>query len=106
MFVLWAYVQSALRYVAIRQSPGDQDPFRMKYREEIRGIVSLIVINARVKEAASRAIKSEVKKFPEPYQSRFAEVVETEHLGLHEGNFVRFRIRPSGFSAWKKKWDS
>ena len=58
------------------------------------------------KEAASQAIKSEVNKFPEPDQSRFTEVVETELLGLHEGNFVRFRIRPSEFTAWKKKWDS
>ena len=58
------------------------------------------------KEAASEAIKSEVKKLAEPDRFRFAEVVETELLGLHEGNFVRYRIRPSEFTAWKKKWDS
>ncbi|MFC3414105.1 Fic family protein [Algoriphagus hitonicola] len=103
---LWAYERSALRYAAIRQSLGEPDPFRMKYREEIRGIVSLIVSNAMEKEAASQAIKSEVKKLPEPDQSRFAEVVETELLGLHEGNFVRYRIKPSEFSSWKTKWDS
>lgn len=103
---LWAYERSALRYAAIRQSLGEPDPFRLKYREEIRAIVSHIVTNAMDKEAASQAIKSEVNKLPEPDQSRFAEVVETELLGLHEGNFVRFRIRPSEFTAWKKKWDS
>lgn len=59
---LWIYERSALSYSAIRQSLGEQDPSRMKYREEIRRIVSLIVINAMVKEAASRAIKSEVNK--------------------------------------------
>ncbi|PZV75471.1 Fic/DOC family protein [Algoriphagus aquaeductus] len=103
---LWAYERSALRYAAIRQSLGEPDPFRMKYREEIRAIVSHIVSNAMDKEAASQAIKSEVKKLPEPDQSRFSEVVETELLGLHEGNFVRYRIRPSEFSAWKMKWDA
>lgn len=103
---LWAYERSALRYAAIRQSLGEPDPFRMKYREEIRAIVNYIVSNAMEKEAASQAIKSEVKKLPEPDQSRFAEVVETELLGLHEGNFVRYRIRPSEFTAWKKRWDS
>lgn len=103
---LWAYERSALRYAAIRQSLGEPDPFRLKYREELRGIVSQIVSNAMEKEAASETIKSEVKKVPEPDRSRLAEVVETELLGLHEGNFVRYRIRPSEFSAWKKRWDS
>ena len=103
---LWAYERSALRYAAIRQSLGEPDPFRLKYREEIRAIVSHIVINALDKEAASLAIKSEVKKLPEQDQSRFTEVVETELLGLHEGNFVRYRIRPFEFTTWKVKWDS
>lgn len=78
----------------------------MKYREEIRGIVSLIVSYAMDKEAASQAIKSEVKKLPEPDRSRFTELVETELLGLHEGNFVRYRVKPSEFTAWKKRRDS
>ena len=95
-----------LRYVAMHLSLGEPDPFRMKYRKEIRAIVSHIVSNAMDKEAASEAIKSEVKKLPEQDRSRFTEVVETELLGLHEGNFVRYQIRPSGFSAWKMKWDS
>ncbi len=103
---LWAYERSALRYAAIRQSLGEPDPFRMKYREEIREVVSYIVSNAMEKEVASQTIKSEVKKLPEPDRSRFTDVVETELLGLHEGNFVRFRIKPSEFSAWKMKWDS
>ncbi|KPQ17055.1 MAG: hypothetical protein HLUCCX10_07120 [Algoriphagus marincola HL-49] len=103
---LWAYERSALRYAAIRQSLGEPDHFRMKYWEEIRAIVSYIVINAMEKEAASQAIKSEVKKLPESDRSRFTEVVETELLGLHEGNFARYRIKPSEFSAWKKRWDS
>jgi len=103
---LWAYERSALRYAAIRQSLGEPDHFRMKFREEIRAIVSHIVSNAMDKEAASQAIKSEVKKLPEPVRSRFTEVVETELLGLHEGNFVRYRIKPSEFSVWKKTWDS
>lgn len=103
---LWAYERSALRYAAIRQSLGEPDPFRLKYREEIRTIVSHIVSSVMDKEAASQVIKSEVKKLTEPDRSRFTEVVETELLSLHEGNFVRYRIRPSEFSAWKMKWDS
>lgn len=28
------------------------------------------------------------------------------YLRLHEGNFARFRIRPSEFSNWKHNWGS
>ena len=74
-----------MRYAANRQCLGEPDPFRMKYREEIRGIVSLIICNAMDKEAASEAIKSEVKKISQPEQSRFTEIVETELLDYMKG---------------------
>jgi hypothetical protein len=31
---VWAYTRSAPRYTAVRQSLGDPDPFRLKYRGE------------------------------------------------------------------------
>lgn len=102
---LWAYERSALRYAAIRQSLGEPDPFRMKYREEIREVVSYIVRNTLEKETASDRIKFEAKKLPTTDQFQFTEVVETELLGLHEGNFVRYRIKPSEFTVWKERWD-
>ena len=103
---LWAYQRSALRYSAIRQSLGEPDPFRMKYREEIRGAVGLIVSKKTRKAEASRSVKIEAQKIPNEDRAKFSEVVETELLGLHEGNFVRYRIKPSEFSAWKKSWIS
>lgn len=103
---LWAYERSALRYTAIRQSLGEPDPFRMKYREEMRSVVSNIVSNAMGKEEASSMVKEEARKLPAENQAKFIEVVETELLGLHEGNFVRYRIKPSEFEAWKKNWNS
>ena len=37
-------------------------------------------------------------------RERFREIVESELLGLHEGNFVRYRVRPSQFAAWREAW--
>ncbi len=37
----------------------------------------------------------------EPDRTRFAEFAEGELLGLHEGNFTRFRLRPYEFDAWR-----
>ena len=35
----------------------------------------------------------------------FAEIVESELLGLHDGNYARYRIRPSEFRAWLALWN-
>jgi hypothetical protein len=37
-------------------------------------------------------------------RAHFIEVVETELMSLHEGNFARYQIRPSEFEAWQKAW--
>ena len=66
---LWAYEQSAARYAAVRQILGEPDPFRLRYREQLR------------------------------------ELAEAELTSLHEGNFARYRIRPSEFAAWWQAWE-
>ncbi len=37
-------------------------------------------------------------------RQRFIEVVETELLGLHEGNIARYRLRPVEFQEWQREW--
>ncbi len=34
----------------------------------------------------------------------FEEIAEDELLGLHEGNFARYQIKPSEFRAWQEAW--
>ena len=36
--------------------------------------------------------------------ARFIETAESELLGLHEGNYARYRIRPSEYAAWRAVW--
>jgi hypothetical protein len=31
-------------------------------------------------------------------------MAETELLSLYEGNFARYQIKPSEFTAWQKVW--
>lgn len=101
---LWAYERSAARYAALRQSLGEPDSFRLKYREDIRELISAIVSQAYPSKEASALIKSKAKKLPFQDQEKFIEAVETELLSLHEGNFARYRIRPSEFKNWKGIW--
>src|SRR5690606_32276638 len=55
---LWAYERSAARYAAIRQSLGEPNPFRLKYREPIRTLITRVVSQAMDSNRASETITS------------------------------------------------
>ncbi|GAA4446072.1 hypothetical protein GCM10023091_38570 [Ravibacter arvi] len=101
---MWAYERSALRYAAIRQSLGEPDTFRLQYRENIRSLVAEIISRSMTKEEAVNAVQKAANNLPRSVQARFVEVVETELLSLHEGNYARYKVKPSEYSAWRKKW--
>jgi hypothetical protein len=46
-----------------------------------------------------------IKHLPAADRQRFVELVQTELDSLHAGNFARYRIRPSEFTAWQEKKD-
>ncbi len=102
---IWAYRRSASRYAALRQSLGEPDPFRLQYRAEIRHLIGDVVHKGMDKKAANTHIGAwSVEHIEETERDRFREVVERELLSLHEGNFSRYRIRPSEFASWQTTW--
>jgi Fic family protein len=101
---MWAYERSAQRYAALRQSLGEPDLFRMKYRDIMKELIAKIISGAMSTQQATEVIDQEAVHLPETDQARFIEVVETELLSLHEGNFARYRIRPSEFKKWQQVW--
>ena len=104
---LWAYQRSAARYAAVRQSMGEPDPFRLRYREQLRDIVRDVVLGAMSRQATRAHLVTTSREFiPTADQDQFAEVAETELLGLHEGNFARYLVRPSEFAAWQQIWNA
>lgn len=102
---LWAYDRSAKQYAAQRQSLGDPDPFRLKYREAIRHLVTQMVKDALPKDITIGLIKVKAFELPKEDQNKFVEAVETELMNLHEGNFARYMIRPPEFKAWQEVWN-
>jgi hypothetical protein len=102
---LWAYERSAAQYAAVRQSLGEPDPFRFRHSGALRQIVSEVVKGRVGRQAASGYIAAWTEKNIEAAeQERFREMAENELLSLHEGNFARYRIRPSEFAAWEVVW--
>lgn len=102
---IWACERSAARYAAIRQTLGEPDPFRLRHRALLGDVVARVVQSRMDKKTAAKFVRDESLQLPDAADSsRFAEMVEMELAGLHEGNFARFLIRPSEFAAWKSRW--
>ncbi len=39
-------------------------------------------------------------------RKRFVAAAEETLAGIHDGNFARYRVRPSEFEAWREMWKS
>lgn len=102
---VWAYERSAARYAAVRQSLGEPDRFRLRHRDALRTVVGEVV-RARLdrKGAAGHVAAWTDTHIAEAERAEFREVAENELLGLHEGNFARYAIRPVEFAAWQAVW--
>lgn len=104
---LWAYERSAARYAAVRQSLGEPDPFRLRYRAELRELVTDLIRGRTGRKEAVAGIAAWAAERVDPAdRGRFVEITEAELAGLHEGNFARYQIRPSEFAAWRKVWEA
>lgn len=102
---VWAYERSSARYSAVRQSLGEPDPFRLRYRVLIAEVVAAMVrAGMDRKGAVARVRQCASEQVPPVDQPRFVEVVETEIMSLHEGNIARYRLRPAEFRAWRESW--
>lgn len=102
---IWSYERSAERYAAVRQSLGEPDPFRLRHRDALRAVVAEVVQGRMDRKTAAVHIASwATAHLDENDRATFREVAETELLGLHEGNFARYPIRPGEFRAWQEIW--
>ena len=103
---LWAYERSAARYGAIRQSVGEPDPFRVRYRESLRELVGGVIRDRLDVKSASARVAAWTAEIDGADRARFRELAENELLGLHEGNYARYRVSSAEFDAWREVWDA
>jgi hypothetical protein len=98
---VWAYERSAQRYAAILQSAGEPDRFRLRFRSELTEVVGDIarrLAPPTVEEVTAAAID----RVPPEHLDDFVRMAVKELEELHEGNYARFRLRPSEYEAWRK----
>jgi Fic family protein len=102
---IWAYERSAARYAAVRQSLGEPDSFQMRHRQALREIVREVVLGRMNRKTALAYIGAwAASNIDADERERFRDLAENELLGMHEGNFARYRLTPSEFAAWQRVW--
>ena len=102
---VWAYERSANLYAAVRQSLGEPDPFRFRHRTSLCEVIGEVIRGRMDKRQAAWHLKAWTEQnIDTPDRARFRETAESELIGVHEGNYARFRIRPSEFAEWWKAW--
>lgn len=103
---LWAYRRSAGQYLAIRQELGTPDPFRLRWRMQLKDAVAHVVRERMdTREAAAYLEDWSEREVPSSDRAGFIELAESELLLMHDGNFARYRLRPSEFEAWQRIWN-
>jgi len=104
---IWAYEHSAERYAAVRQSLGEPDPLRLRYREALKTVVSEVLNEVMNRQDAFVFVKAWSESQIDPSEAgEFQAMVEEELLSLHEGNFARYAVQPSVFEAWAQVWNN
>src|SRR5689334_20835345 len=78
---IWAYERSAARYVAMRQSMGEPDPFRLRHRAGLRQVVAEVVRERMDRKVAAAYIALwGDENIAVEERERFRETAETELL--------------------------
>jgi hypothetical protein len=98
---VWAYERSSQRYLAIRQSLGEPDMFRLRFRNELIEVVSQVV-RRTAQPTVEEVTAAAAGRVPPEHLDDFVRMAVGELQNLHEGNFARFRLRPSEYEAWRE----
>lgn len=100
---MWAYKRSSQRYSAIQQAMGEPNLLKLKYRSTIHDIIRTIILEKVNAQQIVPRVQSliGVLNIPKTDATQLFQVIEAEIISLHDGNFARFKIRPSEFQAWK-----
>jgi len=74
----------------------------LRYRAALLEVVGRVVRQASSNMTPFVATWAD-EHLPEADRQHFVALVHTELDSLHEGNFARYRIRPSEFAAWRER---
>ena len=97
------YVASARNYNVLRAEVDQPKKAALVYRDFVRTAVRRCVLEWKECRPDSVLIMAVEAGVPEPDQEEVVEYVGREFRGLHEGNVIRYRLRPEDLAAIERK---
>jgi hypothetical protein len=85
-------------------NPFEQSFFSLlKYRTIIHTIIRTMILEKTVGPQVLSKVKQMIRAqlLPEGDAHQLFKTIETEILGLRDGNIARFRVRPSEYQEWQ-----
>ena len=98
---VFAYERSSARYRITRESLGQPDPFRLRYRNELAAVVAQTVRSGEPPSEILLRARGAGMGIPEADSGAFARMALSVLIGLNEGSANRYGLRPSEFTAWR-----
>jgi Fic family protein len=96
---IWAYERSCQRYLAIRQTLGEPDAFRLQYRDAIVHTVQGIV-RGNLRGTPDDIVQIAASLVSPSAMQSLVEAVTVDLAHLYEGNVARYRLKLSELSQW------
>jgi hypothetical protein len=103
---VWAYERSCAQYRVVRESMGQPDPLRLRYREQLAEVVRETVVALAPPNTAALRAWAAAHGVSDSDHEGFAQRALSLLVSLHEGNAGRYRIGPAEFSAWRDRYHS
>ena len=99
---MWAYERSCAQYRVVRDSMGEPDALRLRYRALLSEAVRDVVLGGSAPKPSELRAWAERHAVSPSDCERFTEIAFGLLLDLHEGAIVRYGLRPSEFEVWKR----
>lgn len=97
---MWAYDRSCQNFKAIAGELPEPDPFRLKYRAELReGVARLVRETRATRIEDARSIAGNL--VPAEDRDKFVSMLMRELNNMREGNIARYGLRLADFRPWK-----
>lgn len=100
---VWAYERSCKQYRVVRESMGEPNPIRLRYRTQLAEVVRDTVFSGERPQLDALRGWAKTHEIPDDDRESFAAIALSLIDALHEGSISRYGLRQSEFQAWKKR---
>ncbi len=102
----WAYLKSCEQYKVVRQSVGEIDEFRVRYRQQRKTCMGEVIRKSLHGKGMESFIRAYCQQQKISQQDRFVAMLLTDLGSLHIGAIVGTGITESQFERWKEGEES